>query len=270
MRLARRPPSGWRWWRCQGGGTRSGATTRSAREDAVSEVRRRVGDEARHVRVEVWASSSGAAALDRTPARGSTSAAELAHPLSSLLMTNVEGGIAEEGELRAMGCTLRGHEERERRRGESGEGTKGIEQRETQRLKSAAEKRRIRRRKRSPSLTTTRKHSTPARTRSPTPTRALIQREQHHHTCIPKTHNNTPHQERLLHQDTNKRTVEPILFHATCSRRTLPSCSNRRPVRRGLDLLAPRLSTPSPPSTPPETSDANEGACIASAPLLPR
>ena len=77
-------------------------------EDAVSEVRRRVGDEAWHVRVEVWASSSGAAALDRTPARGSTSAAKLAHPSGSLLMTSVEGGIAEEGELRAMGCTLRG------------------------------------------------------------------------------------------------------------------------------------------------------------------
>ena len=67
-------------------------------------MRRRVGDEARHVRVEVWASSSGAAALDRTPARGSTSAAKLAHPSSSLLMTLVEG-IAEEGEL---GCTRRG------------------------------------------------------------------------------------------------------------------------------------------------------------------
>ena len=113
IRLARRPPSGWRWRRCQGGGTRSGATTRSAREDAVSEVRRRVGDEARHVRVEVWASSSGAAALDRTPARGSTSAAKLAHPSGSLLMTAVEGGIAEEGELRAMGC-LRGGMRRER------------------------------------------------------------------------------------------------------------------------------------------------------------
>ena len=80
-------------------------------------MRRRVGDEARHVRVEVWASSSGAAALDRTPARGSTSAAKLAHPSSSLWMTAVEGGIAEEGELRAMGC-LRGHEERERGREE--------------------------------------------------------------------------------------------------------------------------------------------------------
>ena len=103
-------------------------------------MRRRVGDEARHVRVEVWASSSGAAALDRTPARGSTSAAKLAHPSGSLLMTSVEGGIAEEGELRAMGCTLRGHEERERGRGESGGGTKGLNRERPKGLRSVGAK----------------------------------------------------------------------------------------------------------------------------------
>ena len=96
-------------------------------------MRRRVGDEARHVRVEVWASSSGAAALDRTPARGSTSAAKLAHPSLSLLMTSVEG-IAEEGEL---GCTRRGPRERQAEVEWEAEEkwktkTKEVEQRETQ------------------------------------------------------------------------------------------------------------------------------------------
>ena len=92
-------------------------------------MRRRVGDEARHVRVEVWASSSGAAALDRTPARGSTSAAKLAHPSLSLLMTSVEG-IAEEGEL---GCTRRRQAEVEWEAEEKWKTkTKEVEQRETQ------------------------------------------------------------------------------------------------------------------------------------------